>query len=196
MWMFWWLESQLPHYCNCGCGTEIKITLNHKYDGIPKCIQAHYKPHVYDDPWKSFEVRNKLSIAARKNNPSKRPEVRLKISCSHTGKKHNDDTLKKLSDAMLNRNLVGEKNPSWRGGTSFYPYCYKFNDKLKEEIRTRYDRRCYICNKHEDENILSNGKKIRLSIHHIDRDKEQGCNGKKWLLVPLCISCHAKSHKN
>ena len=31
---------------------------------------------------------------------------------------------------------------------------------------------------------------FRLSVHHLDNDKEQGCNGKKWKLVPLCIHCH------
>jgi len=31
-----------------------------------------------------------------------------------------------------------------------------------------------------------------LSIHHIDHDKEQGCSGKPFNLVPMCPSCHSK----
>ena len=38
-------------------------------------------------------------------------------------------------------------------------------------------------------------KQYRLSVHHIDEDKEQGCNGKEWKLVPLCMKCHSKAHK-
>jgi len=86
------------------------------------------------------------------------------------------------------------QKPAWKGGTSFYPYCPKFNEVLKEQIRNKYNRKCYTCGKNEVDNYLSNGRTIKLSVHHIDRDKEQGCNGKKWALVPMCVSCHAKVH--
>lgn len=83
-----------------------------------------------------------------------------------------------------------EKNPNWQGGKSFEPYCVKFNEELKEKVREKYGRRCFLCSKTE----AKNGRK--LSVHHIDYDKDAGCNGKKWLLVPLCISCHSKTNSN
>lgn len=71
-------------------------------------------------------------------------------------------------------------------------YCYKFNDKLKNKIRNRYNN-CdyisglpdYICN-------ILNGKLWKLDVHHVDYDKQQGCNGIKWILIPLSRSNHVK----
>lgn len=84
----------------------------------------------------------------------------------------------------------GERAPSWQGGVSFFPYCPEFNFALKEEIRDKFGRKCFLCPKTEEEN----GK--RLAVHHVDGDKMQGCNGKKWFLVPLCSSCHSKTNHN
>lgn len=92
----------------------------------------------------------------------------------------------KTREETLSR--CGPNNPSWMGGLSFAPYCEKFNNKLKERIRDEYGRQCFLCGKTEEEN----GK--RLSIHHTDYDKQQGCSGKGLALVPLCQSCHAKTN--
>lgn len=43
----------------------------------------------------------------------------------------------------------------------------------------------YICN-------TLNGKVWKLDIHHVDYDKQQGCNDIKWLLIPLSRSNHMK----
>ncbi len=90
--------------------------------------------------------------------------------------------------------LSGENNSSWKGGVSFLPYCEKFNDTKKEEIRNQYNRKCYICKKDEKNNVTKNGKIRKLSVHHMDEDKEQGCNGKKWKPIPLCLHCHVIRH--
>ena len=98
-----------------------------------------------------------------------------------------------------NKNLLGyhsgENHWNYQNGKSFEPYCEKFNNQKKEEIRNQYDRKCYVCNKDELENKYKSGKMIRLSIHHIDEDKQQGCNGKQWKLVTSCLHCHQKLHK-
>lgn len=83
---------------------------------------------------------------------------------------------------------TGCGSPVWKGGISYKPYCEKFNHKKKEEIRNKYRRKCFICGKDEKEN----GR--RLDVHHVDYDKDQGCNGKQWILVPLCQSCHGKTN--
>lgn len=82
----------------------------------------------------------------------------------------------------------GKNNHNWQGGKSFEPYCEKFNFRFKEKIREKYNRRCYFCGKTEEEN----GE--RLCVHHIDDDKEQGCNGKYWFVIPLCKKCHDRLH--
>jgi hypothetical protein len=102
------------------------------------------------------------------------------------GKHHTKEAKNKLSKKAKER--VGPKNPNWKNGISFLPYCPKFNDLLKEEIRDIFGRKCYICNKSEKEN------KKHLSIHHIDYNKNSICNGRRWAFVPLCISCHLKTN--
>lgn len=68
-------------------------------------------------------------------------------------------------------------------------YCPKFNESCRESNHEKYRRRCFICNKTEKKN----GQK--LSVHHVDMDKAQGCES-NWKLVPLCKSCHAKAHND
>ena len=84
----------------------------------------------------------------------------------------------------------GSKNGNWKGGLSFGKYCHKFNNQRKEKIRKEYGRKCVICGKNEEDN----GKK--LTVHHVDYNKEQGCKDHEWKLVPLCKSCHAKTNGN
>ena len=83
-----------------------------------------------------------------------------------------------------------EDNPNWRGGSSFGKYCPKFNRMLKEQIRDKFGRMCFICAKTENEN----GKK--LDIHHADYNKNSICNGKIWPLIPLCVHHHRQTNGN
>ena len=90
----------------------------------------------------------------------------------------------------LEGKYVGDKNPNWRGGTSFEPYCKKFNEAFKEKIRARYNRECFICGKSE----YNNGK--RLDVHHTNYKKRCMCEDVKCLFVPLCVKCHRKTGGN
>lgn len=125
------------------------------------------------------ETKKKISDANR--NPSEK--TKLKMSKSQKGRKHSDETKNKMSELHK-----GEKCHLWKGGISFEPYCPKFNKRLKESIREKYGRKCFICG------IPENG--VKLSVHHVNYDKKQGCEGKKWELVPLCVSCHVKTNQN
>ena len=124
---------------------------------------------------KDEKVREKISNTLKKlyldgviSCPSQTPESREKISNTLRGK------------------YVGEDSSNWKGGVSFEPYCPKFNNRLKEHIRLKYGRKCFLCGCPE------NGRK--LAIHHVDYDKTQGCNGNEFRLIPLCCSCHGKTN--
>lgn len=82
---------------------------------------------------------------------------------------------------------TGPESIAWRGGSSFAPYCYLFNEELREKIRNRDNRVCQLCGKSE---LLNGGK--RLAVHHIDGNKMQGCNS-SWYLCALCNSCNSKA---
>ena len=86
--------------------------------------------------------------------------------------------------------LKGEDSPFWQGGLSFEPYCYKFNNDLKERVREFFDRKCYVCGLTEEEN------EQRLSVHHVNYDKMVCCNNVPPLFVPLCQRHHNMSNYN
>ena len=208
--------------CKCGCGQEIIIIKKyHKWQRIPEYIKGHYHPsnetkkkisqtlsgeRCYNyGKHLSEETKKKLSEASKGKHHSEESKNKMSKACN--GRKHSEETKKKLSEInrgkkhseesklkMSNNQpkMLGENNPSWKGGISFLPYCPKFNEKKKEEVREQYNRKCIVCGLDEKDNITKNGKHKKLSVHHIDADKEQGCNGKKWNLKPLCMYCHSK----
>ena len=88
----------------------------------------------------------------------------------------------------------GKNHPGWKGGVTYEPYCPLFNNKFKEYIRDKFDRKCFYCGKSESDNITSSGIKQKLSVHHVDYDKVDICNGRSWPFVPLCITCHNKTN--
>lgn len=74
------------------------------------------------------------------------------------------------------------------------PYCIKFNNECRERNRNKYNRECFICGKPECDNITCKGVSAKLSVHHIDRNKNQGCGDYDWALIPVCMNCHSKVH--
>ena len=80
---------------------------------------------------------------------------------------------------------LGITRDEWDGFGSIY--CDLWCEELREYIRNKYNRQCFICNKTEGEN----GQK--LGVHHIDYNKNCGCDGTDCRLVPLCKSCHGKT---
>ena len=99
------------------------------------------------------------------------------------GKHHTEESRKKMSEKR--RDDVGEKSHNWKGGLSLEPYPIIFNNRLKEHIRNKYNRTCFLCYKSETE------MKEKLHIHHIDYNKK---NNSEDNLVALCTSCHLKTN--
>lgn len=159
-------------------------------------ISEALKGYPYKGHPCSEETKKKISEARKgKPHPQKKgadrkprnpftEEQRKRVGDAHRGLKHTDETKRKQSEAAR-----GEKNHEWKGGISFRQYCPKFNYALKEEIREKFNRKCYLCPTNEDEN----GR--RLDVHHCDYNKGQGC-GQKWSLLPLCSKCHKKTNSN
>jgi Intein splicing domain/Caudovirus prohead serine protease/HNH endonuclease len=85
---------------------------------------------------------------------------------------------------------VGEKNTNWQGGISALPYAFDFTAK-RDKIRLRDDFRCQLCGKREHLEI--NEYSRRLTIHHIDYDKQ---NSNDSNLIALCNACNLKVNYN
>ena len=92
--------------------------------------------------------------------------------------------------SSLAQSFISKDNHyNWKGGISSEPYCPEFNEIIKEKIRNKWNRKCAICNKLEK----NNGQ--RLSVHHVNYNKNQGCD-ENFMLIPLCKKCHSKTNYN
>ena len=124
-----------------------------------------------------------------------RPEVIAKQRAAHIGKYHTPETIAK----MIASQKIAQNKPStiakrsgpncchWRGGISNLPYAWEFNDELREEIRSRDNHACQLCD------ALQADYEKKLPVHHIDYDKE---NSNPANLITLCEICHGKTNTN
>lgn len=206
------------NYIICAvCGKHLKwinythlkthgISLNEyktRYPGCPTNTEEFIKQlrDTHIGKKASDETKKKMSEGRRgKKHPlfgkKHSEEAKKKMSESHKGvitwnkdkKGVSDETRKKMSEDMIGR-FVGDKNHNWNGGSSFEPYCPKFNNRLKEKVRDRFNRKCFLCDKTE----MDNG--MKLSVHHVQYNKECGCDDSlKCEFVPLCMSCHSQTN--
>lgn len=161
------LENRIVNKC-VDCGMEI-------YKDSTRCKECYNlqirSKHLY--------IPNYCIDCGKEITRKSKPKRCVQCAIIHNGKKSKETG-----------KFNGKNNANWKGGLSFGKYCYKFNEHRKEIIRNEYNRKCVICGKTEKEN----GRK--LSVHHVSYDKEMGCNGKQWRLVPLCITCHSATHHN
>jgi len=57
-------------------------------------------------------------------------------------------------------------------------------------VRDFFGNICIICGKHQSE------LPTKLSTHHIFYNKDDGCDGRPFNLVPLCHTCHTRTNHN
>lgn len=168
---------------------QTKIKISNTLNGIKRSDVTKYKIKISRIGKKhSYTSKLKMSESHKGcNNPNtgkpRSQYIKEKISKSHIGKLHSEETKIKLS--IMNS---GDKSLNWKGGISFLPYCSKFDKKRKATVRKFFNYLC-ICTGEPSYNKA-------LSVHHIDHDKEQGCNGKPFNLVPMCDSHHSKEQYN
>lgn len=94
----------------------------------------------------------------------------------------------------LSASLQGISYDEWESFAQEQKYCPLFNERCRESNREKYDRRCFLSGLSEEENLDKNCNIRKLSVHHVDMDKMQGCDGKRWKLVPLSMEYHRKTH--
>lgn len=142
-------------------------------------------------PPRSDEHRHNISESG-KNRPPRSQEWCNNISKGKIGNKVQPFT----EEARQHMSAVRQGIPyeEWDGYTTEHRYCEKFDEPCRERIRAKYKYTCFVCDLPQDKNITKNGKMKKLSVHHTDMNKQQGCDGVQWKLVPLCMACHNKSH--
>lgn len=195
-------NEQGKHFCNCGCGNEIKIERFHYHRAIPKFIRGHQ--FIGTKHKKSTIIKMSKSARGTKNHSyMKRGKESYKYNSDidawiiENKNKHicqcGCGRIIPILRCHYNRGIPkfienhvpkGEFARTWEGGKSFEPYCHKFNTQSKERIRERDNRICQGCG------VKENGSK--LSIHHIHYDKEN-CYPD---LIAVCRSCNSKANAN
>jgi nitrate/TMAO reductase-like tetraheme cytochrome c subunit len=83
--------------------------------------------------------------------------------------------------------MMREKNPRFRDGFWTSPdnhYPRAFTAKLKNRVRDRENRRCFIC-------LEGHADGTALAVHHVDYDK---AHNRMRNLVAVCRACHGGLH--
>jgi len=200
-------EATGPHYCECSdnCYELIVWEDWYKTRGIPKYKRGHNLSDLSEES--SAKKSNSLSnsktgikrpefsginhpnygkhLVAWNKDKTLSDEHCKHLSESHIGNKQLQETIEKISNSMKGK-YCGSKSSNWQGGISYLPYCFKFNDYLKEAVRDRDSRLCQLCSKDEKQNGNKN------TVHHIHYDKDN-CEPD---LITLCNSCNAKVNYN
>jgi hypothetical protein len=158
------------------------------------------KRPLFTDEWK----HNISESHKGKNNPMYGKHHSNKSLCNMSkaqkGRIITEEARHKISETLKGTTIpyevrchmsAGHQGISYEEWTEFSTsgeYCEKFDEACRERIRAKYDRKCFLCYLNEEEN------KQKLSVHHIDMNKMQGCNNHEWNLVPLCRYCHGSAH--
>jgi hypothetical protein len=187
-----WIRKQKESHLDQTCSEETREKL--KAAALKNAADPLYLKKVSDGVRRAYEDPNLRKRQA---------ESRIGLTRStHTKNKMSASALKRYNDhpehaTHMSEVQKRENNSCWRGGTSFLPYCYKFNPRRRKAVRNFFGNYCVICGKHVTENIIfwrDRYKQIALDVHHIHHDKEEGCNGKPFNLAPVCREDHGREN--
>ena len=148
-------------------------------------------PAAWERIW-TKEMREKVSKANSGDKNGRWTGGKQEFVCLNCGKTFQAwrKNRKYCQYSCKAEHMIGERSCHWKNGASFEPYCEKFNNEKREEVRNQYNRTCVISG------ISALQNRQRLDVDHVDENKMQGCNGVKWRLVPLTMSNHAKMNKS
>lgn len=190
-------QSQNGPYCSKKCSYD------HRRD-IAFCVYCNKPFHCMPSEkqkgakYCSWECRtkSKLHVPKGENHPhwqGKRHNATCEmcqtpfVSILHPKTGWSRFCSRKCKDKAQQLLLTGSNNYNWKGGKSHEPYPIEFNNHLKFQIRERDNYQCQLCN------ILENQLTEKLSIHHIDYNKD---NLSPDNLIALCRSCNSKVNHN
>jgi len=186
--------SKMIKLCECDCGGFAKpgkrFINGHQRRGkyhSKKSIEKmrHFgKENSMFGKHHSEDTKKKISISELGKIVLEKTKIKISKSCM--GRKLSEKTKIKIRKTKLGKNL-GNKHWNWQGGITKFPYPSGWIETLREAIRQRDSYICQLCGKTHKEN----GQ--RLSIHHIDYDKN---NLEPKNLIALCRRCNAKVNYN
>jgi len=167
---------------------------------IKKRVESRLKNNNYSHSPETIEKISKIKKGIKLTK-----EHREKISKGSKGKKLSEEHKQKLSKtkkgirrtpeekAKISRTLTGRKlcrrsgtgHWNWQGGISKQGYCDAWTDKEYKKTIIERDGKC--------RNPECWNKDCKLSVHHINYDKED-CHPSN--LITLCLSCNSRANFN
>lgn len=208
----WELKSKSgkPIIAACELCGEFRVCEKHLYHTFCQSCAQRGKHRTEEHKRKMSEGRKgiacteetKRKISKGNKGKIRSDECKRENSNAHRGKHLTEVTKRRISESekgkrcseetkqLISNSHKGALNPNWQGGISFEPYCIKFNNDYKCKIRILLGNICFLCGKTEEEN----GK--ALDVHHVNYNKNCGCDSSKCVCVPLCHSCHMKTNGN
>jgi hypothetical protein len=198
------IKKRQGKFCSNNCHSKWisnnKGKNSYNYKPKIKCVckqcnkEFFVKPHIITDGRGKF-CSHKCHLQYNKGKNHKQYKEKVKKICKKCGKEFyihsgwNQRGQGKFCYLKCKYEYcIKEKSSCWKGGSSFLPYCYKFNERRKKATRNFFNNTCIICGNEDFSR--------KISVHHVDHDKFQGCNGKPFNLVTLCQSCHGKEFYN
>jgi Mor family transcriptional regulator len=187
------MEKIINEYNNGMSGYEIGIKYNCSNSTIYRKLREN-----------NIDIKSSIDLPTKKiiseyNNGMTIEELGEKYKCNsitiYNRIKNNDGkirTIKESHNTLLTyiciecgRKFEGKLNSLYCPKCNSSGYCYKYNNECREHNRKKYNNECFFCG------ITENEIGRKLDTHHIDNNKNQGCdNTPNWRLVPLCNSCH------
>jgi hypothetical protein len=151
------------------------------------------KGRVITPEWREKIRQAKLGKKTPANIRKKMSDSKVGDKNSFYGKKHKPETCEHLSKDRIARGLsAGKNNSMYKDGSSFLPYCEKFNPEFRRRVRAFFNNTCQRCG-----HIHQDGEK-NLTVHHVNRRKDACCNESvERLFVTVCTpeaganQCHA-----
>jgi very-short-patch-repair endonuclease len=156
--------------------------------------------HLRDGCIYSEERNRKISEKLKgENNPTKRPEVRKRMSEAHKGHIHTEEHKRKISLTLLQMNLSQRYTPevrakmskSMKGKKRSREHCLKLSARMKQQWLTRnrhlseeHKRKIGLANKGNPKIALASRKRARELLSdpnsHIRKWLEKGWSICKW----------------
>lgn len=203
--------------------TQLRYNLNTNYIGINTIYQysKQYSKQYYKnnkDKVKEYQKNNKNKIKKynkeyQKNNKNRISQRKKQYYKDNIDKKkkyyeNNKEKRKQYYESHRNPNTLrmgskehkimvscikqGINREDFDGFIINQSYCNLWTLKLREKIRNQYNNCDYISGIHKS--ICNNDR--NLDVHHVNYDKQCGCNGNKCKLIPLSRSNHVKTNTN
>ena len=187
-----------------GCGKYRDIKFK-DYRELCRSCSMIGKRHQNYGKHCSEETKEKIRRSLLGRHHTKKEKKRMTKAHRKQRIKATEETKEKIRKALvikclseeyrqrMSARFQGISYDEWESFAKEQLYCPRFNEVCRESNREKYGRRCFICGLPESENIASTGKHKKLSVHHVDMNKRQGCDGVRWKLVPVCLKHHIHS---